>query len=80
MQPLIEPYRFGEIGSTPDEMTYECFTVLSYFWPMNEVTIHGLDRQVTLGQAKALRKYLRDQGITTVRYVRNGRVKIQWLL
>jgi len=48
MQSLIEPYRFGEIGSTPDEMTYECFTVLSYFWPMNEVTIHGLDKQVTL--------------------------------
>lgn len=46
---------------------------------MNEVTIHGLDRQVTLEQAKELRKYLRDQGITTVRYVRNGRVKIQWL-
>ena len=79
MQPLIEPYRFGEIGSTPDEMTYGCFTVLSYFWPMHEVTIHGLDKPISLQQGKDLREYLRSKNIKIIRYVRNGRVKIQCL-
>jgi len=68
LTPIVQVYRFSEQGGT-----YESFTVVCML--LGEATCHGLDRPITVGQARRFVRTLRDNGIHTMRFTRNGRVK-----
>lgn len=68
LTPIVQVYRFSEQGGT-----YESFTVVSMM--LGEATCHGLDRPITLKQARRFVKTLRNNGVHTLRFIRNGRVK-----
>lgn len=68
LTPIVQVYRFSEQGGT-----YESFTVVCMF--LGEATCHGLDRPITVGQARSFIRTLRNNGIHTLRFVRKGRMK-----
>lgn len=68
LTPIVQIYRFSEQGGT-----YESFTVVCMF--LGEATCHGLDRPISVGQARRFVETLRNNGIHTLRFLRNGRMK-----
>ena len=68
LTPIVQVYRFSEHSGT-----YESFTVVCMF--LGEATCHGLDRPITIGQARRFVKTLSNNGIHTLRFVRKGRMK-----
>lgn len=68
LTPIVQVYRFSEQGGT-----YESFTVVCMF--LGEATCYGLDRPITLGQARRFVKTLANNGVHTLRFVRKGRMK-----
>lgn len=69
---VVDIHRFNEGGGT-----YDSFTVITYFG--TEATLQCLDRSISVAQARDLVTKLREQGMKTMRYYRNGRLKIQRL-
>lgn len=66
--PIVQVYRFSEQGGT-----YESFTVVCMM--LGEATCYGLDRPITVAQARRFVKTLRNNGVHTLRFMRNGRMK-----